>query len=172
MTSLTGYFQMLPRVMEHLGTATVEGAAATDLTISGLDLSAYTAFKVIAKLKNATASVPSISLYYNADTTATNYHSQNFTSSNTSNTGSRANDAILSSIAANALADFTADITSDVDGKPRATFSFCEGVTTGIRYRVGAHLWVTAANVTTITLSSSVASALDVGSTFSVYGIK
>jgi hypothetical protein len=154
-----------------LGTATVAGAAATTLTVSALDWSAYTAFQVISKVKNATGSNSNISIYYNADTTATNYHRQLHYGNGTSSQASRGNDGVIFTMLASASANFQARITEDLDGKPRVIASANSGNTTGMYHYAAASQWVTASNVTSITLFASVASSLAIGSTFSVYGI-
>lgn len=156
--------------MSVLGVTTIAGAAATTMTVTGLDLSAYEAFKVIVKLKNATGSAADISMFYNSDTTATNYYRQYAITSSTSTTGQRANDAIITYLSASTGGIIKMDIAEDVDGYPYA-LAFAAAGGSGIVIRNIYHHWTTAANVTSITLSSSVANSLDIGSIMKVYGI-
>jgi hypothetical protein len=172
MTNLTDYFQMNPRAMVNLGTATVAGAAATTLTLSGLDLSAYTAFKVHVKLKNPTGSTALVSLYYNADTTATNYHQQYLLGNSTTITAARSNDGIVIVMSATSKTNARIEIETDVDGIPRAFVKTNRDNGSGLILQNRVHQWTSATNITSITLSSSVASSLDIGSTFTVYGIQ
>lgn len=157
--------------MTLLGSDTVVGAAATTMTVSGFDISDYQELILVGKLKNATGSNTSISLYYNSDTTATNYHRQTHTVDHSTTTGNQGNDGVMFVVVASGLGNFDANVALDVDGKARASGVACEGVGVAIIGRSFWHLWTTAAAITSITLSASVASSLDVGSTFTVYGI-
>lgn len=170
MGALSDYFTLAPQNLQVLGTTTVAGAAATTITVSGLDLSAYASLTVFAKLKNATGSATEVHLTYNADTTATNYHSQR--TAHTSTTAAViVNSPYVITLSASAFLDFSGVIMADVDGYPRASLQGIDGVTTGITTRLGSHLWLSNANVTSLTLTSSVASALAIGSSLKVYGV-
>lgn len=158
--------------MTSLGTATVTGSAATSLTISGLDLSAYRCFKLVGKIKNADASDRTIAMTYNSDTTATNYHRQVLAGFGGSTAGGAANDAQFLNLKASSHITFEGSIMADVDGCPRAQNWCNEGQTSAnMAYRGYIHRWVTAANVTSITFTASSANALAVGSTVTVYGV-
>lgn len=157
--------------MTLLGTATVAGAAATTLTLSELNLSAYKAFFATFRLDNATGSAANISLYYNADTTATNYYVQSVSGSNTTVSGARGNSAILATMDANETLTWTATIVNDLDGRPRAFLHLSDGAAASVVMHVESHVWTSATNITGITLSSAIASSLAIGSTFSVWGI-
>lgn len=158
--------------MTLLGTATVAGAAATTLTMSSLDLSAWKAFYVVLSIKNASGlSAPNISLYYNGDTTAANYARQSVSISNASVAATRGADAIVDSLAVSEhiTAHFT--ITNDLTGKPRANYWGNRDTTTQLTMRLVNTYWSSATNITSITISSSTASCLAIGTTFSVFGI-
>lgn len=170
-TFITGSAGAGGGAMTLLGTATVSGAAATTLTLSGLDLSLYKHFWLVMALDNATGSSALISMYYNADTTATNYHRESLSCSATTVTAGRANDAVLATLAANETQTMIMFIANDRDGKPR---NICYANRDAPSVVIGSntwHCWVTAATITSITMSSSVASALAIGSTFSVWGV-
>ena len=154
-----------------LGETTVAGAAATSMTVSGLTLTGYSKFRLVTKMRNATGSAAAISMYFNSDTTATNYHRQTFVSSHSTNTGNRGNDAVVCGLPANAQTYLESEIALGVDGKARVINQGNEDDTTSIVLRHSVIQWVTAANITGITLSSDIASSLDVGSTFTVYGV-
>ena len=157
--------------MTLLGTATVAGSAATTLTLSGLNLGASKSFVVDFALDNATASVASISLYYNSDTTATNYYRQSLFNGGTTNSTSRGNESVVIVLAASETATGSFKIIKDRDGKPRAWGQVNSAAPASIEQRVFSHAWTSATNVTGITLSSSVANSIAIGSTFHVYGI-
>jgi len=157
--------------MTKIGTATVAGAAATTLTLSGLDLSAYKAFHVDVQLDNATASNSNISLYFNADTTATNYDRQVFSAANTTLAGALANDGIIATLFASETLTGRMWIHNDRDSKPRTEGIFNRNSPASVSLAMCAHAWTSATNITGITLSAAVASSLAIGSTFTVYGI-
>lgn len=156
--------------MTLLDAATVSGSAASTITISGLDLSAYKAFIVYFSLKNATASTATVSLYYNSDTTATNYYQQLITG-NGGLSGSRTNNGLISSLVASEIACGEINIQRDLNGRPHARSHTTSGAPATILLQDFAHVRDNTANVTEVTLSSSVASAFDIGSGFRIYGI-
>lgn len=161
-----------PAAMTLLGTVTVTGTAATTLSMVGLDLSAARHFVLEISLKNATASGANISCYYNGDTTAANYHEQLLTGYAGGASAARTNDAIMMSLTGSGFADATGNIWNAQDGKPVAAFIVAprEGAAiSNIFIRHWAHMWNFANNVTTITLSSSVANSLAPGSYFRVW---
>lgn len=157
--------------MTLLGTATVAGAAATTLTLSGLDLSLYKAFEITGSLDNATASQSIISCFFNADTTATNYDNENSRFNGATITAGRSNANSFAVLEASSECVFWGKILNDANGKPSAFASQRSLQTTTLETRFLCCMWRTAANVTSITLSGSVASSLAIGSTFSVWGI-
>lgn len=154
-----------------LATATVTGSAATTLAMSGLDLSAYKSFLIVGSLDNATASQSNVSLYYNADTTATNYRRELLTAAAATVSAAAGNDGIAIVLQPSETTVFQAFIANDRDSKPRARTFGTEGSTTAMIVRDTSHVWNSATNITGITLSASVANSLAVGSTFSVWGI-
>lgn len=154
-----------------IGTATVLGAAATTLTLSGLDLSAYAGFYIEFALDNATGSSSNISLYYNGDTTATNYNRTGITVI-TSATVTNGNDGVFGNMPINETSTGQIWIKNDRDGRPRANNLENRGASSAGTARINWHSWTSASNVTSITFSASIASSLAVGSTFTVYGIR
>lgn len=154
-----------------LGTATVAGSAATTLTLSGLNLASYKGFIIVMALDNATASNADVSLYYNADTTATNYNRQSLGADGASVSGARANTAQIGTIPASETLTGSIEIANDRDGRPRATSRFNRDAGSVLKFSLFITAWTSATNVTSITLSSSVATSLAVGSTFTVYGL-
>jgi hypothetical protein len=157
--------------MTLIASATVSGSAVTTVTISGLDLLADGFYQVIFSLLNASGSSPAISLFYNADTTATNYNNQTQVSSNTSTTAARVNNGRIFEVAASSYVTGTIAITRDVSGRPRAVCDANRDEPSAISIQRSVHIRANTANVTSITFSSSVASSIGIGSTFKVFKI-
>jgi hypothetical protein len=157
--------------MTTIGTFTVTGSAATTLAATGLDLSAYEAFFVVVNAENATGSAASISLFYNADTTATNYYRQSFYQSNATTGGARTNNANVFALDANECTNAQMFISRDRDGRARCRCHSVQGAAASILLALYSHIWTNTGNVTDITLSSSVSNSLAVGTTMTIYGI-
>jgi hypothetical protein len=157
--------------MQLVGTATVAGSAATDLTLSGLDLASDGRYVLEYNFLNATASQAVISILFNADATATNYDNENVQANGSATTAARANAPTVGVLNASSTVIGQATIRSDRNGKPSVEWRMRTGETTTITERHGVTMWRTAANVTSITLSSSVASALSVGDYFKVWKV-
>lgn len=157
--------------MTTIGTFTVTGSAATTLAASGLDLSAYKAFFVLVKADNATGSSAAVSMYYNADTTATNYYTQSHSRDNSTSGGSRSNSAVVLALDANENTNAAIHVFKDFDGKARAMSSSIRGAASAVQLNNHYMVWTSNANVTGITLSSSVSNSLAVGTTMTIYGI-
>ena len=157
--------------MSYVGSATVTGAAATTLTISGLDLDTDHTYYCEVVGDNATASNANINLYYNSDTTVTNYNRQSLIANNTTVAGARANDGIAIPILANDNFTSRIWITGAFDSDTRAELVSNYGAGSGIIWRAFAHQWTSTANVTGITLSCSVANSLAVGTYIKVWKV-
>jgi hypothetical protein len=153
-----------------LGSDEVTGAAATSMSVSGLDLSAYAAFKVYVKLKEVSGATATIYMYYNSDTTAANYNNQNLTVDSSSVAGSSTTDAWIHQMHANALMNMVIDIFTDVDGEVRAIMTGNEDQG-NVEVRHSSHLWMSAANVTSIAFTHGAANGFAVGCRMDVYGI-
>lgn len=159
-------------VITHISTYTVSGSAVTSFSISGLDLAADECYELHCKFDNATGSSASISMTYNADTTATNYYRQGVTNNSTTVTSSRGNDALIATMDASEPANAVIRIKLDADGRPRATSHTNYGAAASIKSQRFDHVWTSATNPTGINFSSSVASSLAIGSEVKVYRIK
>lgn len=144
----------------------VAGAASTSLSISGLNLNADEMYEVEVNIDNGSGSTALLSLNYNADTTATNY----FRGFMNGTSLSSANDAQMDGLLTTEAGRYRISITKDFDGKPRAFFSFSRA-TGASMIRVGSHLWNNTANVTSLQIVSSVASAISAGSYIRVWKV-
>jgi hypothetical protein len=151
--------------MVNLGSATVTGSPASSITVSSLDLSAYASFMVVFSVKD-NSGAGAVSLFYNSDTTATNYNTEVVAGVPGIVTG-RANNANITSLDSGLCTSGKIDIIADADGYPQAIGISCRGRTT-LSSEWYSHVWNSATNVTSITLS---ASSLAVGSKMTVYGL-
>lgn len=157
--------------MTLLGAATVAGSAATVLTLSGLDLSLYRSFTIIMRMKNAVASASDLSMYFNGDTTPSNYTRQSLNADGGTVSAARANTAQFGTIPASSTFTSRLEIINDSDGKPRVfSYGNRDGATV-LKLSYFNVAWNTAANITSISVSASVANSLAVGSEFAVFGL-
>lgn len=155
--------------MEFVTEAEVTGAAATTLTVSGLDLNAAERYFIEIEVLGASGT-PTLALTYNADTTATNYDVQVHESAAASSASARANNGVL-------LTTLTTDSTSiegwlriSAENTPRFMYRYSSGDTTAVKSGSGVHTWRTAStNITSLTLTSSVSSALGIGSRIKIW---
>lgn len=152
-------------------TASLAAAGAT-LRLTGLDLSAYETFFVVAELKNNGAVDGSVSMYFGTaggadDTTAANYDRVITSGNGAAASSSRANDAFVGSLRASTTLSLRGELNRELDGKPVFTWRTREYVTTLLEMRVGATMWRTTSNVTSILLSCGVSMAA--GSKITVY---
>ena len=157
----------------------VLAAAATSITFTGLDLNADSTYIARFGLKNASGSANTISAFYNADTTATNYHRQRLDAQGTSVTPgtAQANDAVLIILDASAYAAGEAKVmkTATGDGSARAQSFNTHG--TGLGTGAGGtklqhiiQVWnTTGQNVTQIAFTGNQASGLATGSFIELY---
>lgn len=155
--------------LEYISTVTVSGSAATSISISGLDLTTDHEYLLRVSLVNATGSSATISMFYNGDTTATNYYNQITTSDNTSTTAARVNSARVIIDNANECVVAWIYIRKDIDGKPRALCQMNRDLPSAMKTSILTHAWNSATNVTSLALTSDISSALDVGSYVAIY---
>lgn len=149
----------------------VAGAAVTTLTVTGLDLDTDEHYIVYIALTNNNASTFNLSVYYNSDTTATNYDRQRIGAAGATVTSARGNDAIIGqTVPASEGVYVKLDIERTPDGRVRCLAQTTSGNTTNILADTVSHVWRTAStNVTQIVLSASTANALAIGSRIRVF---
>lgn len=156
--------------MTLLETVTVSGSAATSFPAfaSTINLGSD-AYILVISAKNATASNSTISLFFNSDTTATNYYRETTDTNGTSIGPSRTNDAVIAVMEASAgtVGDFT--MIRDPDGYPVTLGRSSRRAAASISYYEVAHVRNNTANVTGITITASVANSLAVGSYAKLY---
>lgn len=169
----TTAFVKSERKFGYVGSATVAGSAATTLTISSLDLATDQEYEAEFEMDNATGSVTNLSLYFNSDTTATNYYMRYVFANGTALSTSVSNDSAMISVAANQNCSIRFKIRKDFDGKTRAWFEVTQNaVGSSMNLVIGHVAWTSTSNVTGITISASVASSLAIGSTIRVFRVK
>ena len=152
-----------------VGQSTVVGSAATTITVSGLNLDADDTYVIQLALKNATTGAFNASLFYNSDTTAANY-----VADVTTNGGAvQANNAIfLGAAASSSMEAVMLGMINRPVTRVMAVMLLAQSNNTSAstRQQGAAHMWATTAtNVTGITISSSVANTLDIGSKLTVF---
>ena len=149
---------------------TVSGGAVTDLTFSSLDGDTDGVYLVVGTISNATGSSGRIHLFINGDTTDGNYTTQRFKAENVTLSTSRENDARLGGLQANDDIFFLAWVqrTAQDFGKVISNCINDQGTST---FREEGYIATdsTISNITSITLHSTVASAIDNDSTVSLY---
>ena len=150
----------------YVAQGVVSGSAATTLTVSGLDLTTDQEYLVVIDMKNAAGSTSQMSLYYNGDTTDANYKRSYGT-----NIGNGAeNNARIGGFTASEIGYIEAKLRLDLNGRPALMFTGHRSTTTPtVLSQYQSTYWTTIANVTQLTLSSSVASGLAVGTKMTVY---
>lgn len=150
--------------MTLIGAQTVTGAAATSITFTGLDLATDGTYIVEAAIKNDTATNGYVNLFYNGDTTVSNYDVQFTSGAGTSTASARKDDANCAHLYSSSTTNISIEISRDIDGKASAIFRSREGTSAALVSRWGVHMQVTAANVTSLAIATEVASALAIGS--------
>jgi hypothetical protein len=149
--------------------AEVTGAAATNITISGLDLDTDVVYMVAFDLDNGSGSTININFFANGDTTGANYYVQSTTVNNATVTNARSNTANPTSILTTDTCSGEMWIRRNFDGivMGRYVCNRASGVSM-IDVR-GTWAWQTANNLTSLTINSSVASAFSIGSKVRIY---
>ncbi len=150
---------------------TVTGSAATTLSFTDLDLSASQRFELEIFAKNATGSASIVSMYYNADTTATNYYRQTVDTNGTVAGLARINDAVIAVIDASSEIAGQFSIFQSSGGYPLTMGrSTRRGPSSISRYDL-THVRNNTDNVTRIDLTASVANSLAIGTTARLYAV-
>lgn len=160
--------------MVLLGSDTISGSASATLDVSGISLSGYSHYLVVANIDNAIAGGKLINCCVNNDLTITNYYSQQFNCTNAVTNISRQNDARMGYAQASEQLTMEFRMFMDVNGNVVSQGTGVSPVSTGIEYSAfsATYTSTTVADITQITLKAhDASSAFDVGSTMYVYGI-
>lgn len=162
--------------LTFVGRTTVAGAAASTITVGSLDLDTDGRYLVIYNVRNNTNTAANISLFYNADTTATNYNRQSLTADGATVSSGRVNNGQVGGMSGNAASTGSGDsigellILKNQSGRPMAMSHHGRSGVSHVLVQMWTHQWNTAGtNVTGITLSSDVANSFAIGSVLEVW---
>ena len=147
----------------------VTGSAATQMQVTGLDLSTDQEYYIRAEVKNANAGTMAIYFEVNGSTTTTGYYREVIAGNNTTLAGQRDNAPILRTALTGEVMSFRIWLALDFNGKPR--LSWISGYSAGstLQHASGSWLFNTAGNVTSIEIVGASATSLAVGSKMKVF---
>jgi len=145
----------------------VTGAAVTSIDVTGLDTSVHRSYRV--ELEIILTSSATLYAYVNNDTTNTNYYSQNLQGDGATAAASRNNDPRISVGVAGAY--YIIGTFGVVGGNYAATVETTAAVDTVSPVRQNRSLAKTASitDITQLTITSSVASSINIGSKIRIY---
>jgi hypothetical protein len=150
----------------------VTGSHVTSIEFTGLNLIGDGAYILHYNLTNPTGSTSYLRLYFNSDTTDANYYGQNFDANGAVISGARGNVPTIDNLTAG-TSSMNRIIFSQIAGEePRAMTQLNRLAPAGLKTGMDCVAWVTTNNVTIITLTASVASAIGIGSKFLLYKVK
>jgi hypothetical protein len=162
-----GAYSVVPAVAPPAASASLS-VAATTLAVGPVDLDRDGEYDITIYAVNATGSQALLSLFINADTAPTNYWRQAHGFNNTTVTGGRANDAFIGVIHASGHTILHYKLVKR-NGRVFLTGMGHEGFGSTIELRTNIQQWQTLnTNPVTLTLSSSVASALGINTQIQV----
>lgn len=152
-------------VVEH----EVTGSAVTSIDFTGLDINTDKSYRIELDITSITAGAV-IELFYNNDTTSTNYYSQYIQGSGATPTSSRANDAGIIAVGAGTFSSCVINVQL-VDGYAIAVSSVARDIGASVIRRSYAQgkSSATLANITQMTLTANVASIIDVATKTRIY---
>jgi hypothetical protein len=144
--------------------AEVQGAAVTSFGVTGLNLDVDLRYNIEIELLGASGT-PTLSMTFNADTTATNYDVQAFETSGGSSGGGRSNNANIFGAIVTDTTSIDGVLRINAEDRPRMLYEYSAGDAAAVKRGHGVLTWRTAGtNVTGFTVTSSVASAIGIGS--------
>jgi len=147
--------------------------ARTSITVTGLDLDASKALRIIFTVNNPTASACSYYIYFNGDTTTADYWMQHIHASGTSISANRQNLTILCYAVAGDETSFVGEVIRAVhaNGRPKCIGQECRGNRGGITFLFKQIGWVTISNVTQIDIVASVSGGIGADSKLILLGV-
>jgi len=160
-----------PPGFEKIAEKTVSGAAVTTVSFTGLDLDADKRYLLIFVVTNPTASSSYYDIYFNGDTTRTNYYRQWLGAASTSISAARANDPAIISLGAGKEVFCIVEIMRDPAGIPRFSTNNNIDDTSAVAINLNYGAWITSANVTSIDITAGTANAIGIGSKFILFKV-
>lgn len=149
----------------------ITGSAATQLQVSGLDLSTDQEYDIRAEFKNANAGSVTFYLMVNSNTTATNYYRQTIGGNNTTIGGTRDNTPTIQASAPTAqIFTLRGRMSLDFTGRPKLQGTVTYGTAaSNIQHVTFSWEYNSVANVTSIEIYGATASSIAVGSKMKVF---
>lgn len=167
---------LLTGTLSSFLSTTVTGSDRTEVTVNGLDLAADRAYYIISKLLNPTVSVSDYRLYLNGDTTAANYFATGAIFFNSAVTHISVADATFMRTGTNFGIVHYGTLTFSPSGRHAFVG---QGIGEGTPFGASSVInfsGVTAhnstVNVTSFTISATVANTIGVGSEILVYRLR
>lgn len=152
-----------------VASAVVTGSAATDLTVTGLDLNAHHDYRILVSGKNNNASSFDAYLYFNGDTTNANYGRQSLYGLGSTAGAARSTSPVFGTVGASSDFDLVATMVKSPSGWPAVMGAQSAGFYTGLTHTNFVIRRNNSANVTSLTYHASVAGALAIGTEIKVY---
>ena len=163
----TGDLAAAVKGYELIDDTIVSGGAVSDYDVTGLDAEAEGGYILVVHVKGAGNS--SIYLYFNGDTTATNYYYQHISGNHTTVTASRANSPIVGDTGAgeSSQADIIITKVPGMEGLARATSVYSSAAATYLSVR--GMKGVSTTNITQLTLHCLSGNHFDDGTRFQLF---
>jgi len=139
-------------------------ADTTAITFTGLDLDADKAYFLLFKVKNPSTSELAYYLFFNDDTTTSNYYNQLIHGDDSNISGARENRPVIVGITGGSVGLSKVTIMRSPDGRPRYMAENTRESPSSIRVSLRYGAWTTDANVTKIEIQSQDANAIGAGS--------
>lgn len=148
----------------------VTGAAQTSITIPSLDIVTHKDYRIEIEVFNPTASAVTLKLYTNGDVTAANYAAQSVLSSSTTTTSAATADALIGYVDASSRSLTNANLSLSTDSYYRWTALCSRGsMTLPTLSTISGIKKATITNLTSLTLTASVASSIGIGSRIRIF---
>jgi hypothetical protein len=158
--------------LKFIAEGVVAGAAVTTISFTGLNLDTDKMYFIVLNIKNAGAGNRVLSMYMNADTTATNYYVQWLDANGAGVASGRANDARIMDVIASTDSVGFIFMTKLASRIPRSICDAMVDVPASCQQLKYAHIRKTdTSNVTQIDFTISSASQIDIGSRISIYRV-
>lgn len=166
------YTSVVANVYELLADTTIS-TAVTSVDISSLTLGKSDEIILVSDIVNTSASTSTYSLYFNNNTTATNYYAQRLTADNTTVNSARTNNALMVDQVASGKTLIESAIKLANSGYIVAQHNSAEaysgsGIILNDYYETTTF---TATSITQLTITASVTNAIGIGSRFQLYRI-
>jgi len=147
-------------------------AAATSVVFSGLDLDNDIYYVLNYRLTEATNNLISLSLFYNADTTANHYYNQYLQGFGAATAAGNQNNAYAINCEALKSCIGQIFISKTPEDYVYASIRNKRNYQNNMVLELTDHDWNSTANITALTLTSSTANSIATGSQFTLYKMK